>query len=260
MQNTGYPLEAYVVFDNNAIVGICEFCCSIYKARPFSEAVTAACNDIEEILNAVRRFAIQNKVYTTPCILEEFKPENGELANHRGFQKCHCDLLKDHIRNQFECLDINMKAITRMRQMAQTPRRFGENLSGLSDQDLSLLILALGIADKVNERVYILSDEEKLRSFTSWSRTRPEIKEVCAHPEKVDALHSMAYLDSVHRHCAITTDQIYKMFGYRSLQQMTRTMLAGTTMGEMITETYGGIYQMINESSIIKREIAGAVV
>jgi hypothetical protein len=260
MPNSGFPLDAYVIFDNNAIVGICEFCCSTYKDKPFYEAVTVACHDIEKILNAIRRFSIQNKVYTTPCILEEFKPENGELANHRGFQNCHCDLLKTHIRNQFECLDINMKSIDQIRQMAHTPRRFGENLSGLSDQDLSLFILALGIAGKLNERVYILSDEEKLRGFTSWSKTRPEIRKVCVHPEKVEALHSMVYLDSVHRHCAITTDQIYKMFGYRSLQQMTRTMLAGTTMGEMVTETYGGIYQMINESSIIKREIAGVVV
>ncbi len=30
---------------------------------------------------------------------------------------------------------------------------------------------------------------------------------------------------------------------------MTRTMLSGTSMGEMIPETYSGIYQMINDSS-----------
>lgn len=260
MPNVGFPLDAYVIFDNNAIVGICEFCCSAYKDRPFSETVAVACHDIEEFLNAVKRFSIQNKVFTTPCIMEEFKPENGELANYRGFHKCHCDVLKANIRNQFDCLDINMRSIDRIRQMAQTPKRFGENLSGISDQDLSLLILALGIAGKLNERVYILTDEEKLRGFTSWGKTRPEIREVCDHPEKVEALHSMAYLDSVHRHCAITTDQIYKMFSYRSLQQMTRTMLSGTSMGEMITETYSGIYQMINDSSKIKREIAGVVV
>ncbi len=129
--------------------------------------------------------------------MEEFKPENGELANYRGFHKCHCDVLKANIRNQFDCLDINMRSIDRIRQMAQTPKRFGENLSGISDQDLSLLILALGIAGKLNERVYILTDEEKLRGFTSWGKTRPEIREVCGHPEKVEALHSMAYLDSV---------------------------------------------------------------
>src|SRR5271157_3581675 len=108
MSNAGYPLDAYVIVDNNAIVGISEFCCSAYQAQNFSDAVPLACKDIEEIFNAIRRFALGQKVYTTPYIRDEFKPENGDLSKHRGFQQCHCENLKAHVLSQIEALDVNM--------------------------------------------------------------------------------------------------------------------------------------------------------
>jgi len=259
MSNAGYPLDAYVIIDNNAIVGICEFCCSKYRDQLFPDVIKPACENIEAIFNAIRRFSIANKVFTTPYIYAEFKPEKGELANHRGFAQSDCEKIKKEVLNQIEVVEANMKDIKRIRGMAQTPRGWGENLSGISDPDLSLFLLALGIANDLNQRVYILTDEEKLRGFTSWSRTRPEVKEICKHPDKIEALHSMVYLDSVHRKCAITTDQITQMFGYRTYQQLTRKMIGGTTIGEMITITYGEIYQMINESSRIKQEKAMAI-
>lgn len=258
MQNTGYPLDAYVIVDNNAIASISECCCSTYQAKDFCDAVPLACKDIGEIFTSIRRFALGQKVFTTPCIRDEFKPEKGDLSKHQGFQLCHCENLKAHVLSQVEVLDVNMKAIDRIRGMSQTPKGWGQNLSGISDPDLSLFLLALGMVNKLDQRVYILTDEEKLRGFTSWGKTRPEVKEICAHSEKVEALHSLVYLDSVHRKCAISTDQIFQMFGFRTNQQMARTFLGGTTMGEMITETYRGIYQMIIASSNIKRDMAGA--
>lgn len=259
MPNAGFPLDAYVIIDNNAIVGISEFCCSAYQANDFSDAVPLACKDIEEIFNAIRRFAIGQKVFTTPCVRDEFKPEKGDLSKYRGFQQCYCDQLKKHTFSQIEVLDVNMKAINTLRGMQHIPGRLRENLGALSDQDLSLVILALGIAHKFNERVYILVDEEDLRYYVSWIRTNREIKDICANPLRVEALHSMTYLDSVHRNCAITSQRMNAMFGFQSYKQMKRTFLNGTSKGEMITNTYDLIYQSIMESNKIKIDLKGAV-
>jgi len=90
-------------------------------------------------------------------------------------------------------------------------------------------------------------------------KSKKEIKEICANPHEVEALHSMTYLDSVHRNCAITSQRMNAMFGFQSLKQMNRTMLGGTTKGEMITNTYRQIYQSIMESNAIKIELKGAM-
>ena len=259
MPNAGFPLDAYVIIDNNAIIGISEFCCSAYRGQSFCDAVPLACKDIEDLFNSIRRFALNQKVFTTPCIRDEYKPELGDLSKHRGFQRIHCEQLKTHVLSQIEVVDVNMRTIDRLRGMPGIPRRLGVNLRALSDQDLSLVLLALGLAHNFNSRVYILVDEEDLRYFVSWMKTQRDIKTLCANPDKVEALHSMTYLDSVHRNCAITSQKMTSMFAFQSLNQMNRTMLGGTTKGEMITNTYRQIYQSIAESSAIKIAMKEAV-
>jgi hypothetical protein len=259
MPNPGFPLDAYIVIDTNAIVGISEYCCSKYTGLVISELIENTSIEIDQMFSAIKRFAIKNRVFTTDCVLEEYKPENGYLKSYEGLQKCHCDHLKGKIQDHIEALKINMNSINLIRQMDKKPSRFGENLSGLSDPDLSLLVLALGIAKNFNERVYIISDEEKLRAFTSWSKSKSEIKELCPCSEKIEALHSMVYLDSVHRHCAITSQQINEIYNFYTLQQLKRKFLNQTTMGEMITDTYERIYHLINESSKIKLSMARGI-
>ena len=255
MPYSSYPLDAYLIIDNNAIVGLCEFFCDTHKKLPFTDMIQAACKELSDILTVLRRFALGNKLFTTKCVLDEFKPEFGEIQNYYGFDLNSCKHLKSHLHSEIEAANINMTAIAKLRAMQQTPGRFGTDLSRLSDPDLSLVILALGIAKESAQRVYVITDDEDLRIFISWMKPRSEVKSMCQHSDKVDGLHSMIYMDCVHRKCAFTTLQISTMLTFHSLRQMSRIMLSGTTKGEMITRTIQTIYESIRESGRIKQKI-----
>jgi hypothetical protein len=253
MPGTGYPLDAYLIIDNNAIVALCEFYCDMHKHLPFPDMVNGVCQEISNVITALRHFALGEKIFTTKCVQAEFKPERGVIASYNGFDQAQCNGLKSHIHNEIEALDVNMGIIPTLRSMQHAPSKFGSNLSRLSDEDLSLVILALGIANHRNERVYILTDEEDLRSFISWMKSRPEVMKICAHPRRVEGLHSMSYINSAHLQCSFSTEYIYRLFSYLSLNQMNRTMLQGTTKGGLISNTYQRVYEEISASGRIKQ-------
>jgi hypothetical protein len=260
MTDSGLPLDAYLVVDNNAVVGLSEFYCDAHKELAFEAMIEASCQDIAKAFNALRRFAIGEKVFSTKCVCNEFKPEKSSIAERRDYDKKHCENLKANVNAEVEAVDVNMKAIEKLRCMCSTPKKFGEKLSRLSEEDLSLVILALGIINETNCRVYILTDEEDLRSYISWLKHKPEAKGICTNVHLLEGLHSMIYFDSAHRQCAFTTVQIYEMFVHHQQQQLKRMVLAGTTKLEMIEYTYEEIKQAIRESGEIKkRNMAGAV-
>lgn len=260
MPDSSFPLDAYLVIDNNAIVGLSEFFCDAHKILTFPDMIQASCQDVTNAFNALRRFALGSKVFTTKCVCDEFKPEHSSIAERWDYDGRHCENFKIHVKAEVEAVDINMKAIEKLRCMGNAPRKFGERLSRLTDEDLSLVILALGIINEVNHRVYILTDEEDLRSFISWMKPKPEAISICANTHLLEGLHSMIYMDSAHRQCAFTTIQIYEMFVHHQQQQLKRMVLAGTTKLEMIEITYEEIRQAIRESGQIKiQNMAGVI-
>lgn len=259
MANNGIPLDAFLIVDNNAVVNLCNYYCDLHKDLPFTQMIRSSCEGVSSIFNGLRRFSIDNKIITTKCVQDEFKPERGTISRYPGFDIKQCNCLKNHIQQEIEAMDINMRAIARLRGMDQTPSRLGKNLDRLSDQDLSLVILALGICRNVGQRVYILTDEEDLRYFTSWMKTRPEVMEICASSYLVDGLHSMMYLDYIHRQCTFPTSFIQELFSFLLKEQLTRSMLYGTKKGEMITQTANNLYQLIQESSSIKQSLHGGL-
>lgn len=260
MTDSSLPLDAYVLIDTNAVVGLCDFHCDRQQELPFPAMIQAACKDIASAFDGLRRFAVDGKIFTTTCVHEEFKPENSDLSKRRDFDKSHCETLKTAVKEQVEPLDINMAAIQKLRKMSGAPKKFGDGLSRLSDPDLSLVILALGLIKEKNKRVYVLTDEEDLRSFISWAKTKPEIKEICPNSHLLEGLHSMIYMDNAHRHCAFATVQIYEMFAHYQQSQLKRMALAGTTKFGMIEVTYQQIKEAIRASGKIKQEnLAGAV-
>lgn len=252
MPDAGYPLDAYLIIDNNAVVGLCDFYCDMYKELGFPEMVQAAIEEMAKTFASLRRFAIGGKIFTTNCVLDEFKPENSCIAERRDFEKQGCELFQSAIKKEIEALDINMAAIQKLRAMSQAPGKFGTHLSRLSDADLSLVILALGIINEKQCRVYILTDEEDLRNFISWAKSRPEVKAMCASSQLLEGLHSMIYIDSAHRQCAFTTNQVYDMFVHCQQRQLKRMVLAGTTKLEMIEITYRDIKESIRISGQMK--------
>ncbi len=257
MPNSSYPLDAYLIIDNNAIANLCEFFCDSYKHQIFPDMVKNVCEELTTIFNGLRRFALDGKLFTTKNVQAEFKPEKGEIQDYQGFDRGCCNQLKTLIQNEVIALDINNNIIPKLRGMSHAPAKFGEGLSRISDPDLSLVVLAMGIAKENNQRVYILTDEEDLKIFISWMKNRPEARALCPCCAKVDGLHSMMYMDIAHRQCAFSTLQISTMMTYLAMRQMRRTMLHGSTKGEMISNTFQIIYEAFQESGRIKQQIMG---
>lgn len=255
----GFPLDAILIFDNNALVSLCDYCCDAHKHLPFKEMVDNACVDISNTMDVLRRFAINGRIYTTPMVHDEFKPERGTVSSHSGFDAAKCDCLKEHVKAELEVLEINPKSIGLLRGMEQAPKKFGEELSRISDCDLSLVILALGLARELKVRVYVLTDEEDLRDFVSWARTRPEAKKICPDSHKIESLHSLTYMDGVHRECSYTTEFILQRHNHLLINHLAREIIKETTKGESITETMKRIYQLIQQSKEDKERGANGV-
>jgi hypothetical protein len=259
MSAPGLPLDVFLIIDNCAIVGLSEYFGDANEKLAFPDTIQAMCQGISITFNKLRQYALSGKLLTTQLVQDEFKPERSSLAERRDFDKTGCENLKAHVKKEIEVCDIVPKAIETLRSMAQTPSRFGQNLSAFSDPDLSLVVLALGVINHTGRRVYILTDEEDLRSFISWMKPRPEAKGLCPNAHLLEGLHSMIYLDIAHRQCAFTTVQMYEMFTHYQGRQLKRTMLAGTTKGGMVADTYVRIQQAIRESGQIKQNnMAGA--
>jgi len=257
MPTMGYPLDAFLLVDNNVVVSLYEFYCDAYKHRPFPEMIQLACHEVSAVFDKLRLFALGNKIFTTDCVQGEFLPERGTLSTYPGFVRKNCESLKAHLRGEIEAVRANLEEIHKLRAMRQAPSKFGIELKNLSDPDLSLVILALEMATRTNRRVYILTDEVDLRDFVSWMKSKPEVKAMCACPHQIDALHSMSYLDSAHRHCAFPTEQIYEMLSFLLLSQRERGgTLLDSTKGKMITYSLQSIYKAVRDSSAEKKRNA----
>lgn len=256
---SGYPLEAVLIIDNNVLVSLCEFYCDENKSLNFNKLVAKTCEDISSDFYILKRFAHNELIYTTPLVHDEFKPERGIIATFPGYSEEQCCYLKEHVKGEVEVLDIKSGSIDILRNFEHTPRRFGENLTRISNPDLSLAILALGLARKINSRVYVLTDEEDLRFFISWMRTRPEAKRLCPNVHLIESLHSIAYFDSVHRECFFTTEYILQRQNHLLIRHLSREMLKGTSKGQMIAQTMKSQYDSIQKSGEFKRQRAGGI-
>jgi len=255
MTDSSLPLDAYVVIDNNVIVGLAEYFTDTYKDLAFPETINVTCQEITTTFNKLRRFALDGKILTTQIIQDEFKPENNKSLNsRRDFNHKICDQLKSHVKSEVEVCDIKTSAIEKLRSMTETPSKFGPKLKALSDPDLSLVILALGIINQTGRRVYILADEEDLRSFISWMKPKSEAKSICKNTHLLESIHSMIYMDNAHRHCAFTTMEISSIFMHYQQKQLKRLALGGTTKMGMIEITYDEIRRLIYLSGQIKQK------
>ena len=252
MPYSSYPLDAFLIIDNSALVNLCEYYFDTHIDLPFEDMVQAACLEISDCFAILRGFSFDGKIHTTPWVLDEFKPEHGELSEYSGFEYKLCEPLKIKIRDELEQSDINMRAVERLRTLRLAHPRFGDELSRLSNPDLSLVILAMEIAGKTNQRVYILTDDEDLRYFVTFLKHQPDVSSMCSHPDVLNGMHSFIYWDLIHRNCAITTDQIQSMLVFLSITHATRSLLSGTMKGELVSETLKSIYYSVQESKAIK--------
>ncbi|MFC2046371.1 hypothetical protein ACFLTC_02480 [Chloroflexota bacterium] len=135
-----------------------------------------------------------------------------------------------------------------MRRVPAAPRKL-VGPSGLSDNDLSLVVLGLHLID-YGDPVYVLTNEQDLLSFIAWLRTRPEVRRRWGNLVAMQGLQSLHYLELIHRDCKIHTEQMQDMLSFFMFDHYNRTELAGTNKGNSI---FMQLLQMAQNGGRVKR-------
>lgn len=160
-------LRASLVVDNNLLVNLSEFFCERraqgIRARAFCEKYQAW---ILEIISTVQQFTPNGCIYCTQCVADEFNPHAGRLNNQIANGLGHNDReqLGSYVRSLLQCVKSKQVVVDMLKTLPQAPRRL-IGPGGLSDQDLSLLGLALDLAADNRQfvdgspRVYILTSD-----------------------------------------------------------------------------------------------------
>lgn len=262
MDDFGFPIEAYIIIDNCAISSLCTYYCETNKKLSIHDMEKKVCEDLTVIFNAIRRNAISHKIITSQLVQAEFKPEKGNLPVPIVHLSHFCNILKSHIHNEIEVLEVTKKPIDRVRTITGFSPKFGVNLSRFSDSDLSLVILALGIIRKFNNLAYILTQDQDLLKFISCFNSVPNIGNIYTNSHKLHGLHCLGYLNRVHQECILPTELIKDLYSEFALREMNRVLnpkpgspdiyLPGSSKGGMILDSFNRLRDAINESRKIK--------
>ena len=137
-----------------------------------------------------------------------------------------------------------------LRQLPKANKRLVSR-NGLSDNDLSLIVLGLELIEQQHV-VYVLSNDQDLLSFTTWVSKQTSARERWGNLEDLQALHGLTYLELVHRNCSISTSDMKDLIQYAMLAHYGRKELSGSQKGESIMRQLTEVYDSLSKSIEIK--------
>lgn len=232
MPNSSPSLEAILVVDNSLLVMLCEYYCERWAAKlGAAKLVPELATWISGLLGILKKFTPDDHLHCTDCVASEFRPQAGRLSAVRGIQHSNCEALANHVLSHLCCASTEPRAVAALRNLPNAPKRL-VGPGGLSDNDLSLVALALRLA--VNGGlVYLLSNDQDLLDFSSWVRTNREASSM-GNPVLVQGLLGLTYIELVHRDCSIQTDEMTNLLKFAMIEHYGRKELAGTHKGSSI--------------------------
>jgi hypothetical protein len=251
MPASGPSLQSFLVVDNSLLVMLCEYFCKHRAARlSGARLIQAVRTWIAEQLDILKQFAPDGCVHCTDLVAAEFNPRAGCLSRMRGITPSNCRTLEHHVHALLNCRPVATEDVVKLRGLPAAPRRLVGS-TGLSDSDLSLVVLALQLAANGGP-VYILTNDQDLLSFIAWVRPKPEVRTLWGNPFLVEGLQSLTYLELIHRDCRITTEEMADLLKFAMIEHYARTELAGTNKGTWIMQQFLEIQDAIRESMRIK--------
>lgn len=226
-------LAAYLVVDNSFLVFLSDYCCDRNRGLPPEETIHVVDEWIGSQMVVLRQFAVDSQVHTTEIVANEFRPIGGKLSEVPGVLPEHSARLQNAVQGQLANMPADEDKVALFRGMTGAPKKLGINLSKLSNEDLSLAALALELSDE-GALTYILSADQDLLLYTTWLRARPETKAIHPNCHKIQGLHCLTYMESIHRECSISTDQIVDIVGYAWREQFGREDIRGSDKWQSI--------------------------
>jgi len=221
----GLP-PSYIVVDNNVLSSLNSFFCDCRacKLAVGNARLTGLTQWMADIISLMRQFSLDGLLHSTDYVADEFRP-SGELF--AGLRPAQIDNYRRYVREQLATTPVPIHEAPLMRKVPGVrPELVGP--TGVSDPDLSLLLLGAQLAS-TGAQVILITDDQTLLDFTTWVQTRPEARERWAGLRQIQAMRDMVFFDLVHRSCRISTDDMQEMLNYVIL--LTAKRMAGELHG-----------------------------
>ena len=257
MPAIGLAPGAHLVLDNCVLSMLAEYYCDRRVSRlPPEKRIPILKQCIAEPLNILRQFTPDGLLHCTSCVADEFKPapvlnELPGRVQHQAYQG-----LKSYVCSLLHQTAVDPQAVKALRSLPAAPRKL-VGPGGLSDNDLSLVVLGSQLAGRGNP-VYVLSNDQALLDFISWVRTQPSARSRWRNITLLQGLRSLMYLELIHRSCQIQTDYMEDLINFFMLDHYKRKDFGGDK-GVFIFQQLVEIRTSLTESVRIKLTTAGTV-
>ncbi len=248
MSVPGIALEACLIVDNNVLSMLSHYFCERKLAQiPGNARLNAYKGWMRDQVSLLQQFTPDKVVHCTDCVAQEFAPSGTFFAQlkpheHQGLKNYVKSLVNQHVAN--------MQDVHYLRGLSGAPKKL-VGAGGVSDNDLSLVVRGLEMTS-VGQRIYILSNEEDLRNFITWIRTNQQVNQRWPGVKNIEGLHSLTYFESIHRHCAMKTEEMEDLLHFVMFDHYNRVQLAGTQKGNSLVTQMLAVMRNLRESAEIK--------
>jgi len=255
--------KTFLVMDNSVLSMITEWYCCENRGLSCQTLLEQTHQWLKTQIELFQSFAVDGVLHTSTTVSAEYRPwhENGGLRR-RGIEISKIQAMAKNICDKFNKHEVDAPKTNSLRTL---PTVNPNLVKKLTDQDLSLVHVGLSLSCS-NQKVYILTNDQDLLLFISWSRTQKSLKNGAINPQLLEGLSGITFMDLVHRQCYISSDQMLKMIGYLicdTNDRMLRNdpMALGKEKGtKIITDATQILGSALMESMKIKLQKQGAAV
>lgn len=243
---------AYLIIDNSVLCLLTECFCSEHATHyPGANLVQQLQADLEHNLTTLKEFALDGQLYCTPEVMAEYIPAAGRLGAQRGVTREHIGTMVNQVKAHLVEQRVSIEDAANMRNLPAAPKKLVNPVEGLKDNDLSLVLLGLELTQH-GQPVNVLSNDQDLLDFTTWIRTKTEVRTGNRAPLLLQGVRGLTFLELVHRSCLISTEKMNQILKFS--MQDTFTRLAGTEKGKRIFSQLIQIQTNMVESVKIKQQ------
>ena len=256
MRTSGVIVQGYLVVDNNFLAMLTNYYCDTHKSQfPGRSLIKKTGQWISDQLNILRALTPDKRIHCTDWVAAEYRPAASHLRlvlgpDERVYQNLAAGVCSCLDQSQIDSGDLAF-----LRELPTAPRKL-IGAGGVSDADLSLVALGFNLSHK-GERVYILSNDQDLLTFSSWALKNVELRQRWANAQLLQAFQSLHYLDEVHRNCHIATDDMRQLLHYFMIEHVAREDL-GKSKKMAIFRQLIEISESLIQSAQIKAQSKGS--
>jgi hypothetical protein len=167
-------------------------------------------------------------------------------------KKTDLDHLQLHVRVNVQHIMAKNIDYHDLRALSSVPP-YLVNKYGVSDNDLSLVVLGLNKTKNGLPVIILLNDQDFL-TFISWIRTQKRQFQLPVDPSLLQSWRCLTYLEQIHRSCNISTELMREIIDFSLIDHYTREDLNRRGKGLSILGQLIQVDHSFGESIAIKHQ------